>query len=152
MKKLVLLFALASIFTFTMFAQEESESQSGSNISIERHEEKWTSLSYVNVPVLKILEDRDAYVIVYQKNKIGTGTTVIPKNWAHGNKENPAKLKLRTTKLVNGTFMTIVKDNGEFLKVILTAPLAKNNSIWGVVARGKEIEGKDKDTLEEIEL
>ena len=152
MKKIVLVLALASIFSFSVWAQEDSESDSGSGIKIERHEEKWSTLTYVNVPVLKILEARDAYVVIYQKNRVGTGSVVLPKSWIHGSKDSPNKLRLRTTKLMNGSFMTIVKDNGEFVRVILTAPLSKGNPIWGVVPRGKQLDGVDKDTLEELEL
>ena len=47
-----------------MFAQEK--------------ESKWSSLSYVNVPVLKVLEGVDAYVVVYQKNKTGVGNVIVP--------------------------------------------------------------------------
>ncbi len=148
MKKLILIFALASIFSFSIFAQEESSS----NIKIERNEEKWSTMSYVNVPVLKILEDKDAYVVIYQKNRMGTGNTVIPKKWVHGTKESPSKLRLRSSKYAYNSTMTIVKDNGEFVRVILTAPLSRSNSIWGVVARGKQLEGTDKDTLEELAL
>ena len=152
MKKLILIFALAAIFSFSVFAQENSESGSNSNIKIERNEEKWSTLTYVNLPILKILEARDAYVVIYQKNRLGTGSTVIPKSWVHGNKDAPSKLRLRSTKTANGAFMTVVKDNGEFVRVILTAPMSKSNSVWGVVARGTELEGVDKDTLEELEL
>ena len=150
MKKFILVFALASVFAFNLFAQEESGSDS--NIKIERHEEKWSTMTYVNVPIVKILEARDAYVIIYQKNRIGTSSTVIPKNWLHGSKDAPSKLRLRKTKYVNGAYMTVVKDKGEFVRVVLTAPMEKNNSLWGVVARGKQVDGADKETLEEIDL
>lgn len=109
-------------------------------------------MTYFNVPILKILDSRDAYVVIYQKNRMGTGSTVIPKRWIYGNKDNPQKLKLRTTRTANGAYMTVIKDNGEFVRVVLTAPLSKNNPVWGVVARGKEVEGADKDTLEELAL
>ena len=148
MKKFLFIFALASIFSFSIFAQEES----GSNIKIERNEEKWSTLTYVNVPVLKILEDKDAYVVVYQKNRIGTANTVIPKKWVRGTKDSPSKLRLRTSKFANNATLTVVKDKGEFKSVILTAPLSRSNPIWGVVARGKKLEGTDKDTLEELAL
>ena len=148
MKKFIFIFSLSSIFSFSIFAQEES----GSNIKIERNEEKWSTITYVNVPVLKILEDKDAYVVVYQKNRIGTANTVIPKKWIRGTKDSPSKLRLRTSKSANNATLTVVKDKGEFKSVILTAPLSRSNPIWGVVARGKKLEGTDKDTLEELAL
>ena len=89
---------------------------------------------------------------MYQKNKIGIGKTVIPKKWAKGNTENPRKLKFRNTTLANGAYMSVVKKDGEFHRVILTLPMNKQNSIWGVADYHKEIEGSDKDTLEELDL
>ncbi|MCI6482697.1 MAG: hypothetical protein SPE48_03770 [Treponema porcinum] len=119
----------------------------------ETHEENWSSISYVNVPILKILDSREGYVIIYQKNKYGVGQTVIPKKWAKGSKEEPRKLRIRY--LSGGKlkpFMTIVKDDGNFQNVILSIPAKKTDAIWGVVASGKTLEGIDKDVLEEIEL
>lgn len=119
----------------------------------ETHEENWTSLSYANIPILKILDSKDGYVVIYQKNKIGVGQTVIPKKWARGTKDAPRKLKIRN--LTGGKlkpYMTIIKDNGAFKSVILSVPASKGNMIWGVVGNGKELEGLDKEELEEIAL
>ena len=48
--------------------------------------------------------------------------------------------------------MTVVKDAGEFKRVILSIPMNKNNSIWGMVDSRKNLEGADKDTLEDLDL
>ena len=48
--------------------------------------------------------------------------------------------------------MTVVKDNGEFKRVILTIPMNKQNSIWGVIDYRKGLDGADKESLEELEL
>ena len=48
--------------------------------------------------------------------------------------------------------MTIVKKGGEFHRVILTLPMSKQNSIWGLADYHKDIEGSDKQTLEELDL
>ena len=109
-------------------------------------------MSYVNVPVLKILEGVDAYVVVYQKNKTGVGNVIVPKKWSKGNPEEPRKLKFRDSKNNKTSFMTVVKKEGEFHRVILTVPMNKRMSIWGNTASRKPIEGADKDTLEELEL
>ena len=98
------------------------------------------------------MESRDGYVVIYQKNKVGVGTTVIPKSWATPTKDSPRKLKLRKIKNPNESFMTIVKKGSEFHRVILTMPLEKNNSLWGVVDYSLKVEGTDKDTLEELDL
>ncbi len=116
----------------------------------ETHEENWSSISYVNVPILKILDSREGYVVIYQKNKYGVGQTVIPKSWALGNPENPRKLKFRNTKNPNESFMTIVTKGGEFKRVILTVPMSKNNSMWGLVDYSVPLEGTDKENLDDI--
>lgn len=147
MKKILILLSLLTIFSTTVFAQENGDSKKE-----ERDESKWSSLSYVNVPVLKVLEGVDAYVVVYQKNKTGVGNVIIPKKWASGNPEEPRKLKFRDSKNNKNAFMTVVKKEGEFHRVILTVPMNKRMSIWGNTASKKPIEGADKDTLEELEL
>ena len=144
MKKLILLIALVASVSFSVFAADTS---------IAEDNEGKSSISYVNLPILKVLEGRDAYVVFYQKNRVGVGNTVIPKAWSKGNPENPRKLKFR--KLDKGTlssFMTVVKKDGEFFRVILTLPMSKQNSIWGVVDFSKQIQGADKEVLEELAL
>ena len=64
MKRFLMVLVLASIFSMAAIAQ-----------SHERTEGKWTDISYVNVPVLKVLEGKDAYAVIYQKNKVGVGST-----------------------------------------------------------------------------
>ena len=119
----------------------------------ETSEDNWTSISYVNVPIYKILDSKDAYVVIYAKNKIGVGQTVIPKAWAHGNPENPRKLKIRDTRTGKlKSFLTVVKKDGEFHHVVLTVPANRQNSVWGVISYRQSVEGTDKETLEELEL
>lgn len=146
MKKLLMIFALLAVFSAAIFADNNSAS------APERTEGKWTDISYVNVPVLKILEGKDGYAVIYQKNKTGVGNVIIPKNWAHGTPDAPRKLKFRAVKTSLGAYMTIVKDGDEFKRVILSIPMNKNNSIWGVVDSRKNLEGADKDTLEDLEF
>jgi hypothetical protein len=147
MKKIVVLFLTACLIAFTVTAAEPK-----TKTSAERDESKWTDLSYENIPILKILEAKEAFVIIYQKNKIGTGTTVIPKEWARGNPENPRKLKFRNTKNPNTSFMTIVKKGGEFRRVILTIPMSKRNAMWGVLDNSIKLEGLDKQNLDDVVL
>lgn len=146
-KLLILLTALAMTFTFTLTAVEP-----GTKTSNEKDESKWTDLSYENIPILKILEGKDGYVVIYQKNKIGAGTTVIPKSWIKGSPDNPRKLKFRNTKNPNNSFMTIVKKGGKFTRVILTVPMSKRNSMWGLVDYSVPLEGLDKENLDDVVL
>ncbi|MCR4742236.1 MAG: hypothetical protein K5866_05145 [Treponema sp.] len=145
MKKLLMIFAILTAFsTACLFAQE--------NEGNKKNESKWSTLSYVNVPVYKVLEGKDAYVVIYQKNKTGIGNVVIPKKWAHGNPEDPRKLKFRAVNTANSAYLTVVKKEGEFKRVVLSVPMSKSNGIWGLADYHKDIEGSDKDTLEELEL
>ncbi len=146
MKKILLLLALTVIVNFAVLAQDNSNSNS------KRDEAKWTSLSYVNVPVLKVLDGKDAYVVIYQKNRTGVGTTVVPKAWARGNPENPKKLKFRNAKNPNEAFMTIIRKEGDFKRVVLTIPTNRSSGLWGVVDYHKELSGTDKENLDDVEL
>lgn len=145
MKKIIALVACAFLVFGAVFAAE-----SNIPLTIEKDPAKWTDLSYVNLPILKILEGKDGYVVIYQKNKIGVGKTTIPKDWALGTPENPRKLKFRNTKNPNESFMTIVKKDTEFKRVILTIPLSKKNSMWGLVDYSVPLEGTDKENLDDL--
>ncbi len=135
------------VFSFAIFADNSSSASAP-----ERTEGKWTDISYVNVPVLKVMEGKEGYVVIYQKNKVGVGNVVLPKKWAHGTPDTPRKLKFRQVKTALGAYMTIVKDGGEFKRVILSIPMNKSNSIWGLADYRKQMEGTDKDTLEDLEF
>ena len=108
--------------------------------------ENWSDMTYANVPIYKVLDSKDGYVVIYGKSKIGTGTVVIPKKWVRGTKDSPSKLKL--VKLYGG----ILKKGGEFHHVELTIPMNRNDSIWGVVESGKQVDGVDKEVLEELDM
>lgn len=119
----------------------------------ETHPENWSNLSYYTVPIYKILDSSDAYVVVYAKNKVGVGECVIPKAWLKSSKDNPRKLQINflpAGKLKS--HLTYIKKEGNFLKVVLNVPENKRNSVWGVVEPGKTIPGVDKETLEDLPL
>lgn len=154
MKKILMILVLFSAVSTFLFAAENDDNNSNSSSSslYERTEGKWSDLSYVNVPILKILEGKKAYFIIYQKNRIGVGNVVIPKNWARGSIDSPRKLKFRKVRSGYNSFMTVVKDDGEFKRVILSVPMNKSDSVWGVADYRKTMEGEDKETLEELEF
>jgi len=141
MKKLLLVLVMISAVCFGAFSQDNSGNQ----------KDGWSSLSYENIPVLKVMESPKGYVVIYQKNKIGVGSTVVPKDWAKGTPDTPRKLKFR--KLESGLtkpFMTIVKQDGTFKRVILTLPMNKSNSVWGSLKQIEE--GLDKENLDDVTL
>lgn len=149
MKKILLILALFTVFSGLLFAAENTKD---SGTSFEKTEGKWSDISYVNVPILKILEGKNAYSIIYQKNQVGVGSVVIPKAWAKGSSDSPRKLKFRKVRSGYNSFMTVIKDEGEFKRVILSVPMNKSDSIWGVADYRKPMEGEDKETLEELEF
>lgn len=146
MKKFLFVFILSVVFSVTVAAQGTSNSSSKTD------ESKWSTMSYVNLPILKILEGRDCYVVLYQKNKVGVGKTVVPKAWAKGTPDNPRKLKLRKSPNSLGSYLTVIKKDGQFSRVIINTTLNKKDSVWGVADYHSTIEGSDKETLEELEL
>ena len=119
----------------------------------QHNEENWGDISYMYVPIIKVFDSREGYVVFYQKNHFGTGKTVIPKSWSKGNVEEPRKLKLRN--LPAGKlqpYMTVVKKDGEFSRVILTVPADKRDDVWGLIKTGAKIDGLDKENLDDITL
>ena len=138
MKKLFILFAMAVMSVPCIFAAA-----------------KKSDVTYFSVPVLKVLDSRDAYIVIYQKNKIGTGTVLLPKSWTLPTKsgDQPVKLRLRQVNTMNEAYFSVYKRNGEFYRAVLNVPMKKTNPIWGIVdQKNSKLEGADKDTLEELEL
>ena len=72
--------------------------------------------------------------------------------WNSYNRETPRKLKFRNIKNPGASFITVVKKNNEFHRVILSCPMKKNNNLWGVIANNLNVEGADKETLEELDI
>lgn len=143
MKKLLGVLLVLVAFCAGAMAQEAEEKDTG------RDESKWASISYYNVPVYKVLDSKNAYVVVYGKERFGSGSTTIPKKWARGTVDNPRKLKFRNVTGNLRPFMTVVSEGGEFKRVILNLPASKANNIWGI-ARESTVKDADKDTLEKL--
>lgn len=136
MKKLFIAVILTSLIAVSGFAKSTK-----------------SMVSYYSVPILKVLDSRDAFVVIYQKNKIGTGSAVIPKKWALPGMEegDHVKLKVRAVNISACAYMSVFKKEGEFYRVVLNVPTNRQNPIWGVLDRHVKVEGSDKDTLEELE-
>ena len=145
MKKIILSFLTLTVVVGLAYSVPTSGNQ--------RNEENWGDISYMYVPIIKVFDSRDGYVVFYQKSHFGTGKTVIPKEWSRGTVEAPKKLKIRN--LPAGklkSYMTVVKKDGEFLRVILTVPADKRNDVWGVVKAGSKVDGLDKENLDDVKL
>lgn len=145
MKKWLVGFLISGVFCVSIFAMPAKYNES--------HEENWSDITYIYIPVTKVLDSTDGYVVIYQKNKSGMGKFTIPKRWTRGNNENPRKLKVR--ELPGGKmrpYVSIIQKAGEFKKIILTVPKSRKDPSWGVVAAGKTLDDLDKETLEAIEM
>lgn len=134
--------AIFAVFAISALAAQQSD---------ERDESKWSDMTCDIVPINRILQSDDAYVVIYAKHHVGSGSTVIPKRWASGNTENPRKLQFRTVSGQLKPFMTILRKGGEFYRVILNVPRRTDMSFWGIAAAGT-VEGADKETLEELAM
>ncbi len=145
MKKIFVIALLASLFVSAAFAENQ-------DLSRPKDESKWSDMTYVTAPVMKILESKDCYVVIYQKKYAGTATVTIPKSWNNFKKDTPRKLKFRNIKNPNQSFITVIKKGGEFHHVILSCPMQKNNSLWGIISNNLDVEGADKETLEELDI
>ena len=146
MKKIFAIAILLCIFaTAVAFAENQ-------DLSHPKDESKWSDMTYQTAPVLKILESKDCYVVIYQKKYAGTATTVIPKEWNAYKKGQSRKLKFRNIKNPNEAYLSVIKKGGEFQYVILNAPMKKNNNLWGVLGMDANVDGADKETMEELDL
>ncbi len=143
MKKLLIILAAAVCLSVSVSAEESS-----SSTPIWNHGDNVSKITYQNVQVMRILNGRDAYVVLYARPGIKMGKCVIPKSWAKATKDSPRKLVFRKKPAGLDSYMTVIKEDGEFKKVWLTLPPNKIDSIWGHIPAGVKIEGTDAETLE----
>ena len=87
--------------------------------------------SYVNVPILKIYDHPDYYIVTYRQNGLGIGQTSIPKEWFRQGTTG-RKGKFRNTPGTINPYITLWFSNGEFLSIYINVPTNRDDSIWGV--------------------
>ncbi len=104
-------------------------------------------ITYQIAPIYKILDSKDAYVVLYGKYGAKIGTVTIPKKWATWQKNEPRKLTIRELPPKLGPFITIVKKDNEFNKVMLTIPTSKTNKLWGI-ADANKVDSSDPGSIE----
>lgn len=96
------------------------------------------SVSYVNVPILKVYDATDCYVVAYRQNGIGIGQTSIPKSWfIQGSPER--KASLRNISAVLSPYLTIWFRDGEFDFLYINITSNRADNVWGVAAGSKNI-------------
>lgn len=103
-----------------------------------------SNLTYKNVTVYKVLDQKDAYIVLYAKGHREIGNVSIPKKWYT---ESPKKLFFRPLTKGLGPYMSVFYDEGNFKKVILTMPTSRASSVWGVADSNVQVDA-DKDTLD----
>ena len=87
--------------------------------------------SYVNVPILKIYDHPDYYIITYRKNGLDLGQTSIPKEWFKQGAPGK-KGKIRSTASNINPYITLWFSEGEFYSIYINVPSNRSDSVWGV--------------------
>lgn len=122
-KKLFITLALIFCCTFSIFAQKAFTQ---------------SSKSYVNVPILKVYEHREAYVVAYVNNNNKIQYVSVPKVWfKQGTPEKKAEVRALQKNL--SPYMTICFDDGEFYFIYISMPVSKLDTAWGVMPSGQSI-------------
>lgn len=134
MKKTFVLFALLTAFVSLPFFARET-----------KYPYQEATVSYRNVTVYKVLDHKDAYIVIYAKGHTGVGQVSIPKTWF---KQTPKKLSFRQLPKGMGPYMTLIDKEGSFERVILTMPINRDDKAWGVADSNVVVSDADKDTLE----
>ena len=109
------------------------------------HGDNVSDMTYENYRILKILDQKESYVVLYEKKGVEVGQAVVPKSWY---KEVPRKLDFRHKPGQLNPYMTVLNKGGEFYKVILTVPVSKRDSLWGFIPSSTKVEGTDAASLE----
>lgn len=131
MKKIILFFLL-TLICFGLYAQEE---------------ENEADLFYINVPIIRVYDHIDAYVVHYQKGNMDVGQVFVPKQWFNTREANKSRLR----PLAKGLepYMTVVYDSGTFQKVYINMPVNRRHSSWKILSHNIDVASKmNTETLE----
>lgn len=107
-----------------------------------------SEVSYHNVIVYKVLDQKEAYIVLYAKGHRDVGTVTIPKKWYSSAVNSEAKLSFRSLPKGMTPYMTVISRNDSFERVIMTLPSSRADSVWGVADSSYQVDDADKDTLE----
>lgn len=131
MKKLIIIF-LVSLLCFSLYAQQETEEQ---------------DLFYINVPIVRVYDHIDAYVVHYLKGNMSVGQVFVPKVWFNTQETNKSRLR----PLAKGVepYMTVIYEAGTFQKVYINMPINRRHSSWKILSRNIDVASKmNTETLE----
>ena len=131
MKKLIIIL-LFSLLCFSLYAQQNAEEQ---------------DLFYINVPIVRVYDHIDAYVVHYLKGNMEVGQVFVPKVWFNQHELN----KSRVRPLAKGLdpYMTVIYESGTFRKVFINMPVDRKHSAWKILSRNVDVASKmNTETLE----
>jgi len=140
MKKMLILSALLCVGVLFSAAAKEEQNY--------KYEYKESKLSYHNVQVYKVLDHRDAYIVMYAKGHRDVGTISVPKKWYSNSMTAQSKLSFRALPKGMYPYMTVFKRDGQFDRVMLTLPISRDSPVWGVADSTHKVEDADKETFD----
>ncbi len=131
MKKLIISVALLTLLIAGAFAQVGPED---------------TSVEYQNLQVYKVYEHPDAFVVMYYTKGVELGQVTLPTEWFRPGNDKGVLRTLETTDFT--PYILLQYTEGSFSKVILTMPNDRENTSWGLIDKGLDVEaGGLGDTL-----
>ena len=140
MKKLFILSALLCAgVLFSASAKEKADY---------KYEFQESEVSYRNVQIYKVLDHKDAFIVMYAKGRRTVGTVSLPKKWYSSSARADTKLSMRPLPKGMNPYMTVIYRGGEFERVLLTMPISRADAVWGVADSTVKIDDADKDTLD----
>ncbi|MBP5283669.1 MAG: hypothetical protein J6Y93_03275 [Treponema sp.] len=145
MKKSVLFTLFSAVlFATVSFAAAADDAEQEKQQKEYKYEYVESPMSYRQVNVYKILDQKDSYIVMHSKGHREVGNVAIPKKWY---KENPARLRFRALPKGMSSYMTVFYKDGKFDYVILTVPTSRMDPVWGIADAGVSV-NTDKDTLD----
>lgn len=149
MKKSFLVAAiLAGAVAFSGWSQESGSQQSRNPKADYKQEFVESKINYRCIPIYRVLDQPEAYIVLYQKAQHSIGQVTIPKKWYAADGKKAKKLQFRNVSDGILPYMTIFTRDGAFDHVLLSMPLSRKSSYWAVAETGTKVEDADKETLE----
>ncbi|MBO4320570.1 MAG: hypothetical protein J5857_08890 [Treponema sp.] len=140
MKKIIMALAVALAVTVSAVAQSSS-----SSTPIWNHGDNVSDVSYESVPIYKILQTTDAYIVIYLARGMKVESLIIPKEW--GKYGDGKKLYFRNKAAGLDSSMTVFYKGDSFDHVILTVNLNPLDPLWGIAPHGTKVD-TNIDTLD----
>lgn len=113
-----------------------------------KHGDNESIYSYESATIYRVLEGRDAYIVKYAKAGLAIGQCVVPKQWL---KDRPCQLQIRFLPRQLTPYITVIKKEGQFYKVVLNMPEDKANSVWGILSRTSKLSAEGVTSVDLVE-